>query len=74
MLGFSAGHPWTGLALVGGFIAGGVLVMILMIVFAGFFGDQLSRTGFVGYVCMTVLDIAVLWAGLLLLLTGTRLT
>ena len=74
MLGFSAGHPWTGLALVGGFIAGGVLVMILMIVFAGFFGDQLSRTGFVGYVCMTALDIAVLWAGLLLLLTGTRLT
>jgi ABC-type nickel/cobalt efflux system permease component RcnA len=68
LLGFSAGHPWTGLALVGGFIAGGVLVMILMIVFAGFFGAKLSRTGFVGYVCMTALDFAVLWAGLLLLL------
>jgi hypothetical protein len=45
-----------------------VLVMILMIVFAGFFGAKLSRTGFVGYVCMTALDFAVLWAGLLLLL------
>ncbi|MEI7923855.1 MAG: hypothetical protein WCJ40_18245 [Planctomycetota bacterium] len=74
LLGFSAGHPWVGVGLVLGFIGGGLLVMILMIGFAGFFSTRLSRTSFVSYLFMTALDFAVFVAGSLLLLSGKTLT
>ncbi|RLT11961.1 MAG: hypothetical protein DWI24_06665, partial [Planctomycetota bacterium] len=74
LLGFSAGHPWVGVGLVLGFIAGGLLVMILMIGFAGFFSTRLSRTSFVSYLFMMALDFAVFVAGSLLLLSGKTLT
>lgn len=68
LLGISAGHPLQGLGLVGAFIAGGVCVMIVMILTARIAGQRLYRSPSVSYVFMIGLDVVVLACGLRLLL------
>ena len=68
LLGISAGHPAQGLALVGSFIGGGVLVMVVMILTAQIAGGRLYRGQTMSYLFMTALDLAVLACGLRLLL------
>lgn len=68
LLGVSAGHPVVGLKLLGAFIAGGLVVMILMIAFATIASRRLYRSQSMGYVFMIGLDAVVLACGLRLLL------
>lgn len=68
LLGVSAGHALVGLKLLAAFIAGGLVVMILMIAFATIASRRLYRSQSMSYVFMVGLDAVVLACGLRLLL------
>ena len=68
LLGLSAGYPAQGLFLVVSFLAGSLLVIIFLVIFADFILRHFTVRGFMGYVFVIAMNLVVLAAGLRLLL------
>lgn len=68
LLGLSAGYPGQALVLVASFLAGSLLVIILLVIFADFIMRHFTVRGFMGYVFNIAMNLVVLAAGLRLLL------